>query len=237
MMRPTCQDTISPRAARRGLLLVCATATLIAIQVSRSPSAHATSISIGFTTEFSGATPPVGVSPWLTATFDDEGTPGTVKLTLTATNLTGSEFVSGAYFNLNTSYSALTDFSISAPTKTGTFNDPTIDLGIDAFKADGDGLYDFRLNFAQGPPSGRFGVGDSVEYTVTGIGAAAGVLVADDFKFLSLPDGGHGPFYVAAHIQGIGPAGSASGWITAPEPASWLLALGMIAIAGRRRRS
>jgi hypothetical protein len=186
-------------------------------------------------TEFSGATPPAGSVPWLTAVFDDENTPGTVKLTLTATNLTGSEFVGEFDFNLNPLYDPAAALSLSAPTKTGTFTNPTIGQMLNSFKADGDGKYDVKLAFATGGgANGRFGVGEAVEYTITGTGAAAGALVASDFAFLSLPDGGHGPFFAAAHVQSIGANGDDSGWIThdpgldpfggeIPEPATWLL--------------
>ena len=44
--------------------------------------------------EFSGATPPQGVSPWITAIFDDSvGGSDTVGLTMQANNLVGTEFV------------------------------------------------------------------------------------------------------------------------------------------------
>jgi len=217
--------------------------------ISFSATASATSITIPYTVEFSGATPPAGAAPWLTATFDDENTPGTVKLTLAATNLTGSEFVFGAYFNLNKAFDPNTPLSFSSPTKTGSFSDPTISLSTDTFQADGDGRYDILLTFGIAPPANRFGAGDSVEYTITGTGAAAGTLVAADFNWLSAPAGDHGPFVVAAHVLGIGPEGEERGWITSvpfptpggdpeiPEPASWLLALGCTWPLHRRRRS
>lgn len=231
------QDTISFCLRGRKTSLTFLRAFFGTFLLCLSVPANATSISFGYNMEFSGATAPVGASPWLTATFDDENTPGTVKLTFAATNLTGSEFVSGAYFNVNTSYDPATTLSFGAPSKTGTFTDPTISLSTDAFKADGDGNYDVLLNFAMGGgASGRFGAGEAVEYLITGIGSAAGTLVATDFEYLSAPAGGHGPFFVAAHVQGIGESGSQSGWVTTPEPASWLLALGCAAIFGRRRR-
>jgi uncharacterized protein (TIGR03382 family) len=70
---------------------------------------------------------------------------------------------------------------------------------------------------------------------ITGIGAAAGTLVATDFQFLSAPAGGHGPFYVAAHVQGIGAEGDDSGWVTTPEPTTFTLAA-LAALALLRRR-
>ena len=56
-------------------------------------------LDLGYT--FSG-TAPDGTSPWLTATFDDEGSAGSVMLTLNAGNLIDNEFVSNWYLNFNT---------------------------------------------------------------------------------------------------------------------------------------
>jgi hypothetical protein len=43
--------------------------------------------------EFSANTEPVNTPPWMTATFEDFGT-NTVRLTMAADNLTGTEFIS-----------------------------------------------------------------------------------------------------------------------------------------------
>jgi len=198
-------------------------------------SADGSVIVFGTTTEFSGGTAPAGATPWLTATIDDGGTPGSVTLTLEATNLTGSEFVSGWYLNLDPSLNP-TSLVFSSPTKTGTFDDPTISSGANAFKADGDGKYDILFGFATSGSGGgvhQFGVGDSVQYTVTGIGS----LVAASFNFPSSPDGGHGPFLTAAHVQSIG-EGSDSGWVTLPEPVTLgLMALGFVGLAAAGRKA
>jgi len=195
------------------------------------------------TLEFSGATAPVGSSPWLTPKFDDENTAGTVVLTVETTNLSGSEFVSGLYLNVDPSIDPA-DLNFSSPTKTGTFSNPSILLSTDAYKADGDGKYDILLQFSTSSGN-EFGAGEEVEYTITGVGSAAGLL-ATDFVFLSAPAGGHGPFFAAAHVQSIG-AGGDSGWIApepgldptsipVPEPTSiTLLSLGLILVAGKRR--
>ena len=184
--------------------------------------------------EFSGATAPIGIPPWLTATFDDQDTPGSVIMTLIATNLTGGEFVSGWYFNLDPVLAPMdaTDLIFSTPVITGSFTTPSISTGIDAFKADGDGKYDILLNFdTSGSISTRFTSGDAISYTITGISS----LTADSFNTLSQPAGGHGPFPMAAHVQGIGPDGALSGWVTAPEPATVsFLALGSLLLLRRR---
>ena len=207
--------------------------TLVAA-LALTAAANATILTYDLSVEFSGATPPVGAAPWLRATFDDGGSPGSVVMKLTTPNLTATEFVSGWYFNLNPALDP-TSLSFSGPVKTGSFTDPAINLSVDAFKADGDGKYDILLDFAtdDGFPT-RFGAGDEVTYTITGIPT----LTANSFNYLSLPAGGHGPFPTAAHVQSIGPSGANSGWVTVPEPATMsVLGIGSIVALVRRRRS
>lgn len=177
----------------------------------------ATVITFPLSIEYSGGTPPAGSLPWLTATFDDEGTPGDVKLKLTATNLTGTEFVTKWTFNLNPTISPA-NITFSAPAKTGSFANPTISKTVNAFSAGPDGNYDIEFSFATSNAGGgtqRFGVGEAAEYTITGLGTAAG-LIASDFAFKSQNgnQGVGGPFYSAAHVQGIGAGGNDSGWVT-----------------------
>ena len=198
-------------------------------------------ITFGLNEEFSGGTPPEGTVPpaWLTVTIDDgaDYTDGIVTLTLAATNLTGSEKVKGWYLNLDPSFSP-TNLVFTTPVKTGAFRDPTISKGTDAYKADGDGIYDIEFAFDHtGNASMNFGGGDSIQYTMTL--SSGGTLTAASFDFLSTPAGGHGPYLTAAHVQSIG-AGEDSGWVTAPEPAT----LGILAtgtafcfLAARRKKA
>ncbi|MCK5113891.1 MAG: PEP-CTERM sorting domain-containing protein [Phycisphaerae bacterium] len=218
--------------SKRNLQLVCSCVFVLGILFG-SGSAHGTMLSFDLSIEFSGATPPVGATPWLKATFDDGGTPGSVNLKLTTPNLSGTEFVSVWSFNLDPTLN-LGDLAFSAPTKTGAFTDPVISTGVDAFKANGDGYYDIKLAFAKGGgTSKRFGVGDAVEYTITGIPS----LTSSSFDFLSKPGGGHGPYTTAAHVQSIGSGGEDSGWVTVPEPATMsLVLLGGVGILLRRRK-
>lgn len=214
-------------------LAVLAPAIAIFSTWQLSPSS-ATVMTFPLSMEYSNGTSPAGSPPWLTAIFDDEGTPGTVKLKLVASNLTGSEFVSKWTFNLNPALSP-SDITFSAPIKTGSFTSPTISKLINSFSAGPDGSYDVEFSFATSNAGGgtqRFGAGEAAEYIITGSGGAAG-LVATDFNFKSQNGnaGVGGPFLTGAHVQSIG--GSDSGWITVvpgfdpfgaiPEPTSLVL--------------
>ena len=230
-----CLEGHQSNATRRGFARwPCVPAALVAacaILAALGAPASGSTVSYDLSVEFSGAAPPEGSAPWLKATFDDGGSPGSVSLTLTATNLTGDEFVGSWMFNLDPTLQP-TDLQFSAPVKTGTFSDPPIGLSSNGFTADGDGDYDIEFDFVEGGGANdRFGVGEAAEYTITGIAG----LTADSFDFLSFPHGGQGPFHTAAHVQGIG---EDSGWVTTvPGPASLsLLAVGAIALARRRRR-
>ena len=205
----------------------------MAALVALAGSARAAIVTYDLDIEYSGATPPAGAGPWLRATFDDGGGSGTVTMTLTSLNLVSQEFVRFWHFNLDPAFDA-TNLVFSAPLKVGAFADPAINLGTDAFQAAGDGLYDIQLAFGFAPPSDRFGAGDSVSYTITGIPT----LTANSFSFLSAPAGGNGPFYTAAHVQGIGPNGDNSGWVTnSPEPASLsVMTVGALALMRWRRQ-
>ncbi|MCH7813471.1 MAG: PEP-CTERM sorting domain-containing protein [Planctomycetes bacterium] len=214
-------------------LSVFSAACLCAFLVS--PGAQATTITIDLDIEISGATPPAGPLPWMTVTFDDGDTPGSVDVTVGATNLSHPEFAFNFLFNLDPGLD-LSDLVFSGLVKTGTFEDPIVSTGLDFFQADGDGYFDIEIMFnAMDGASEKFSDGETVTYTITNPGAPVGdEITASSFDFLSTPDGSPGTFPVAAHIGGIGP-NDESGWI-APEPTALsLLALGGL-LAARRRR-
>lgn len=183
--------------------------------------------------EFSGGTSPAGVTPWVTATFDDHGVSGSVDLLLEAVNLVGSEFIFEWTFNLDPDLDPL-ELVFSSPSKIGVFADPEVNLGVNAFRADGDGYFDIQILFDHSGPNVRFGPGDSVAYTITGIDT----LSVHSFDFLSAPAGGSGPgpFNTAAHVGCIG-VDEDSGWITTPEPGTGSLALLCLLALARRRIS
>ena len=205
--------------------------------VTMTASVQGETLTFELSIEISGATPPDGPTPWLTATFDDGGTAGSVDLTLETTNLVEVEHVKVWLFNLNPAFDAadLASLTFTETDRTGTFGVPTISKAIDGFPADGDGYFDIEIALAQ-PASPHFGVGDKVEYTITGIGS----LTAGSFNFVSTPDGSPGIFTTAAHVGSTGIDDEQSGWISVPEPSSFFLlcmgAFGVLVSARRWRK-
>lgn len=220
-------------------------AVAVAMSLVLAGAARGGVITFGLGQEYTGATPPAGSvpPPWLTATIDDgaDDTDGVVTLTLAATNLTGTEKVKEWLFNLDPAFDA-SNLVFTKVSTTGTFTDPTISKGTDAFLAGGDGLFDIQFVFdiTDGAPT-SFGAGvpmESIQYTVTLSGGST--LEAGSFDFLSNELGGHGPYRTAAHVLSIGYDGEDSGWISTPEPATLALLLVGTAvplIARRRGRA
>src|SRR5262249_23711285 len=149
---------------------------------------------------------------------------GTVQLTVSNLNLTGTENVDQLYLNLNPNLDA-TQLSFNYVSGSGGFDLPSILEGTNSFKAHGDGQYNILFNFTSSSDgTHQFTQGEYFTYTITGIPT----LTAADFDYLSFPAGGAGPFYAAAHVQRIG-SGSLSGWVSAdgvtqispvPEPSA-----------------
>jgi len=204
-----------------------------------SPNAQATSITYGMYEEFSGATAPESpTTPWMTATFDDGGIPGSVDLTLVTTNLIDNEHVKEWLFNFdpNPAFDLnLLDFT--ELDRTGTFTTPTITAIPNEYMANGDGFFDIKIafDFTNGAEN-RFGPGtvtEMVKYVIE----SSDPITANSFDFLSWEDGGQGEYPTASHIGGIGPDDILSGWVTVPEPATLtLLAFGSLLFLRRRRR-
>lgn len=218
----------------------------LCIPADVSRAAIDSGIVYNFDGTFSG-TSPGGSTPWLTATFQNDGSAG-VLLTISGTDLAGGEQLNSIYFNVNPAYDtgkppSLPTMTFARQSSTPGLTAPTINQGEDAFKADGDGLYDIELSFSTS--MGMFQNGDSITYLISGISG----LSASDFAFESTPAGGHGPFYAAAQIQGISP-NNQSGWVEpsagpiplismVPEPAAFGVAAVVLAsvVTLRRKKS
>ena len=211
---------------------------MFAFFVCLSPQLWAEIIPFNAVIEISGATPPEGTPAWLSASFDDNNSPGSVTLTLVAENLTDAEFVSDWHFNLDPSLDPdALEFAIIS--KTGAFDDPTIDTDTDQLKAGGDGYSDILFSFeTSNGPSTRFGVGDALTLQITGIAT----LTAQSFNWTTSPGKGGGDksgYIIVAHVQGVGPNDDDSGWVATPEPSSFFLVilglLGLVFLDRQRR--
>jgi len=219
--------------------LMKATAFLGVLALSLIPMmAQGATLTFNLGVEFSGATPPAGSPPWLTAVFDDSfGDTNTVRLTMTATNLVDDEFVGNWSFNFSP---VLDPTNLSFVPIDNADSVPLIDTGVNAFQSDGDGLFDIEFNFP--PPPGDFGdkftSGENVIYDITHSSAEIDAL---SFDFFSHFGGGQGIYKSAAQVQSIGPTGE-SGWIAAtkgsgtapiPEPTTiFLMSCGLLSILG-----
>ena len=217
----------------RWLLSSAVTAAVLLI-LGPATSAVAASITFDLNYEFSGGTAPEGPAPWMQITLDDSfGGANTVRLTIATSGLTGNESVKGVYLNFDPildptqlSFTAV-DIADAVPN--------AINTGVNAFQADGDGLFDIEFDLP--PPPGNDAVqlmaGESIVYDLTYVSPIS----AASFDYSSVMGGGNGSYQAAAHIQRIGVA-SDSGWIgPVPEPSTGLLlSVGLLAAVRRRTR-
>jgi hypothetical protein len=182
-----------------------------------------------------GTAAPDGPAPWMTALFDDGGSPGSVTLTLTVAGTVGSAEVTEVYLNVDDTIGGA-NLTITPVDENSISPGAIISKGTDAFKADADGWYDILFDLP--PPGGdRLTAGETLTYSITATG-----LTASSFNFLSTPDlvDMNGPFFGAAKFQSTGD-GEQSDWVgVVPVPAAvWLFGSGLLGMAGvaRRKRS
>ena len=212
---------------------------VVVLIMACAPALYGSVVECQASIAFSGAGP-AGPPPWLKIALDDGGTLGSVDFTLEAIGLTGSEFLSKLYFNLDPSLDP-DDLSFSGLTKTGQFDSPKFKADADGWNVAGSGRYDVELKFGTSNKGGgtkRFGAGEALSFTMTG----PPTLAVSSFDWLST-GGGNGAFPFAAHIQSIGY--DDSGWVSGPaatagvipEPVTIsLVSMGGLALLRKRRR-
>ena len=181
-----------------------------------------------------------GVAPagtWASAEFIDVGG-GTVRMTLSAINITSDEDIRALYFNYSGDLSGLTWTSVDILDATPTIETGGATYTDNSYKADGDGWYDILFSFSGG--MNKLTAGESVVYNISG-----GVSPSD-FLEIALPGtGSNGPFYAAVKLTGIPcgdpedpncQQGTTSAWASVvPEPVSSTLFLVGAATLGFRR--
>jgi len=215
---------------QKGRLLhpVSKAGVLLAALLMASSEAHA-ALSIGTDVSILGSKPASSTTPWVNSVFTDIGN-NTVQLTITAPNLTGTEFVQTLYLEFNDlkNVSALNFALVSAQ---GLSSSVQVGLGQDKFQAgSAGGDFDIQLGFKTGGGlPAQFNGGDQIVFDITTTQANTS-LSSLDFAFRSF-NNNHPPlYYEAAYIGGIG--GHNSGWVAAdtftvlgvPEPASGFIA-------------
>jgi len=217
---------VSPVLRRMSTYVVAAAVFCLLI----SASAQATIITYALDVSISG-TPPAGATPpvWLTATFDDGDSAGTVDLTLEATSLIGKECVSEWLFSLDTNLDA-TGLTFLQTGKVEKFNDPTINKGTDTYSSAAPmGSFDIQFLFtASTNPTQAFDAGNAVTYQISGTG-----ITADSFDVPN--DTSSHP--TAVLVENTGELADQNGWVSIPEvPTLVLLAFGAVGMIRRRRR-
>lgn len=244
--------------------MMCVRRLLLLVVLVLCPvSAFAGSITFDFQTQFSNTVQPGGPAPWFSVNINDQTAAAgyDVRITLSTGGLAPGEFITAVYLNVNDTLFPNT----AASSTSGFFLTPGMTgfaAGNNCCQADGDGKYDYRFDFtSSNSDANRFLAGQT---RVFDLAYHTGVLTAASFNALSQPQGGSGPFFAAAHLQGIAPNGSQSTWIadnttgvcigadcpvinpevidgTMPEPASVVLMasglLGLIVVARRRRHA
>ena len=219
------------------MLVVPCLGAVASIALLGAPHASAATLTFRYNDSF-GSVTPNGPAPYATSVFDDGESAGTVVLTMFVAATVGNADVTEMYFNLDPSLDptslVFTRLSGTGPTAAST----AILLGVDAFVANGDGMYDIFFDLPSGnPDNSRFNDGEDLVYEISGIPT----LTASAFFHLANPSGNFGPFRSVAMFIGTGGSGKDSDFVGAvPEPSSVVLAgfglLSLLAFALRRWR-
>jgi len=195
----------------------------------------AQAVDIGFTNEFSGGTD-CAVAATGCSTLTVTSFVGGVHFELQGTMVPG-EFVRELSGNYNGGPLTISNVTGNTETFLG------FEFASNAFKADGDGFFDWIIHLDNAPPGNRFNGTDTLSWDFLGA-------TLSQFNSLSVngPEGKNG-FLFATHAQGL--ANGGSGWFNGtvppggtpfdvtpvPEPETYaLFAAGLAALAYMQRR-
>jgi hypothetical protein len=185
-------------------------------------------VSIGTDVSIAGSKPASSTTPWVNSTFTDTSA-NTVRLTITAPNLTTTEFLQNLYLNFNdtktvTSLVFTPVFSLWQGVSTAyslSLNQNNLQAGNTG------GDFDIQLGFQTSGTSSQFNHGDTVVFDITTTQKNTS-LSSLDFAFQSYNGKNKPPlYYEAAYLGGI--SGKNTGWVAAdtfttvlgvPEPSS-----------------
>ena len=166
-----------------------------------SGAAARAALDIPISTSYDG-TPPTSPAPWVDLNFVDLS-PGTVRLTITASQLSALSYVQNLYLNFDdtktvTSLTFTPVWSLFSGVDSFSLND-----GKNMNPADSGGKFDIKLGFGTSKAANQFNGGDQVVFDITGGQSFSSA----SFGFKSYQTGPIPPnssWYAAALIQGTG---------------------------------
>ena len=171
-------------------------AAVVLALITTMSVARAGVVSFGFNFVINGDAP-TGTRPWLIATFEDIAL-GDVRMTLT-NNMSAGAFVDSLVFNsiLSGPLTFVNNTPVTSTASVTKSATQTLDGGAN-IKA---GLFNIAFQFPVSNAGGfRFSGGEVLQWEITGAG-----LTASNFLKVSLGNANMfgGPYYMAAHVQGI----------------------------------
>jgi len=198
------------------------TILLAAVLLSSSAARAALDIPIG--TSFNG-TPPTSPAPWVDMSFADLS-PGKVRLTITASQLSAISIVQNLYFNFDDTKRVTSLTFTPVWSLFHGVNAYSLAQSKNLFQASTGGNFDLRLGFGTSSAASQFNGGDQVVFDITGSQSFS----AASFAFRSYQGGPIPPnssWYAAAFIQNTGAKHNQTDWAGAgsftltsvPEPA------------------
>jgi hypothetical protein len=221
------------RSVLHTMLRLWVTAATLGVALTAGPFARA-AVEVGVDSSYAGTAPKSGTTPWIDNLFEDIA-PNTVRLTISAANLSNPEYLQSLYLNFNdTKQVTSLIFTPVLSLWQGVDNNFSLELSRNNEQAASGGNYDILLGFSDSHgASRRFGNGDQVVFDIT-TSQADTSLTSLDFAMRSVP-GSAGSFYAAAFIQGTGSNHKDSDFAGAttftvlgvPEPASGFAAAGI----------
>ena len=193
--------------SRTGRHIRLCTVLVGAALLSGSAARAALDIPIG--TSYNG-NPPTSPPPWVDLNFVDLS-PGTVRLTITASQLSAISYIQNLYFNFDDTKTVTSLNFTPVWSLWSGVNSYSLSEGKNMSPADKGGSFDIKLGFGTSKAASQFNGGDQVVFDIT----SSQSFSSASFAFKSYQPGPILPnssWYAAALIQNTGPKNNQSGF-------------------------